>query len=106
MKTSLGGRSEREPRIPSPASVVADGGVLTVLPVLLVHAGELHLPLGGGGVLTLDFLLLPRLQWVERLDTTQPGEWGCLLDPDRCPCPRTPRSRLRQLAEHLERLAA
>ena len=114
-ETSLGGRSEREPRFPSPASAVSGGGVLTALPVLLAegllaHAGKLHLPPGYYGVrsvlLTLVFLLLRRLRRVERLDTAQRGEWGCLLGLDRCPCPRTLRRWLRQLAEHPERLAA
>ena len=114
-ETSLGGKSEQEPRFPSPASAVAGGGVLTALPVLLAegllaHAGKLHLPQGYYGVrsvlLTLAFLLLLRLRRVERLDTVQPGEWGCLLGLDRCPCPRTLRRRLRQLAGHPERLAA
>ena len=115
METSLGGKREREPRFPSPASAVAGGGVLTALPVLLAegllaHAGKLHLPPGCYGVrsvlLTLAFLLLLRLRRVERLDTTQPGEWGSLLGLDRCPCPRTLRRRLRRLVEHPERLAA
>ena len=115
METSLGGRLEREPRFPSPASAVSGGGVLTALPVLLAegllaHAGKLRLPPGYYGVrsvlLTLAFLLLLRLRRVERLDSTQPGEWGCLLGLDRCPCPRTLRRRLRQLAEDPERLAA
>ena len=114
-ETSLGGKSEQEPRFPSPASAVAGGGVLTALPVLLAegllaHAGKLHLPQGYYGVrsvlLTLAFLLLLRLRRVERLDTVQPGEWGYLLGLDRCPCPRTLRRRLRQLVEHPERLAA
>ena len=114
-ETSLGGKSEQEPRFPSPASAVAGGGVLTALPVLLAegllaHAGKLHLPPGYYGVrsvlLTLAFLLLLRLRRVERLDTVQPGEWGCLLGLDRCPCPRTLRRRLRQLVAHPERLAA
>ena len=55
VETSLGGRSEREPRFPSAASAVAGGGVLAALPVLLaegllVHAGKLHLPPPGPGV--------------------------------------------------------
>ena len=109
METSLGGKSEREPRFPSPASAVAGGGVLTALPVLLAegllaHAGKLHLPPGCCGVRSVLLLLL--LQRVERLDTTQPGEWVCVLVLDRCPWPRSLRPRLRQLAEHPERLAA
>ena len=110
METSPGVRSEREPRFPSPASAVAGGGVLATLTVLLADAGKLFLPLGYYGVrsvlLTLAFLLLRRLRRAERLDTVRPGEWAYLLGLNRCPCPRTLRRRLRQLAEHPERLAA
>ena len=46
VETSPGGRSEREFRFLSPASAVAGGGVLTAPPVLLAHAGKLHVPQG------------------------------------------------------------
>ena len=55
VKSSLGGRSKREPRFPSPASAVAVGGVLAALPALLAegllaHAGKLYPPPPGLGV--------------------------------------------------------
>ena len=97
METSPGGRLEREPRFPSPASAVSGGGVLTALPVLLAegllaHAGKLHLPPGCYGVrsvlLTLAFLLLLRLRRVERLDTVRCLQFRGLFSARRWPSPR------------------
>ena len=105
---SLGKLGEAQPDFAQPASAVAGGGVLTALPALLAegllaHSGQLSLPAGFYGVrsilLTLAFLLLLRVRNAERLGYQQPGEWGHLLGLDRCPCPRTLRRRLRQLAQ-------
>ena len=105
---SLGKLGEAQPDFTQPASAVAGGGVLTALPALLAegllaHSGQLSLPAGFYGVrsilLTLAFLLLMRVRNAERLGYQQPGEWGHLLGLDRCPCPRTLRRRLRQLAQ-------
>ncbi len=115
LAASLGDRTPREPRFPTPATAVAGAGVLAALPALLAeglltHAGKLSVPPGYYGLrsilLTLAFLFLLRVQRVERLASEPPGEWGLLLGLDRSPCPRTLRRHLRQLAADPEALRA
>ena len=86
MAASVGALDGREPRFEA-ASAVSGRGVLTDL---------LTLPKGFCG---LPSLILGRLRSPEPLRYQQPGEWGALLDLDRCPCPRTLRRPTRYVAE-------
>jgi len=93
----------------SPALDVPNGGLLCALPALLVVgllAGverHLALPKGYYGLDSLLLLLavmaLARLETIESLRYSAPGEWGKLLGLDRVPEVRTLRAKIQLLAQ-------
>jgi hypothetical protein len=93
----------------TPALDVPNGGLLCALPALLavgLLAGVeryLQLPKGYYGLdsllLLLAFMALARLDSIESLRYSAPGEWGNLLGLDRVPEVRTLRAKIALLAE-------
>ena len=93
----------------SPALDVPNGGLLCALPALLavgLLAGverHLQLPKGYYGLdsllLLLAFMALARLESIESLRYSAPGEWGKLLGLDRVPEVRTLREKISRLAQ-------
>jgi len=93
----------------SPALDVPNGGLLCALPALLavgLLAGverHLQLPKGYYGLdsllLLLAFMALARLESIESLRYSAPGEWGKLLGLDRVPEVRTLREKISLLAQ-------
>jgi len=93
----------------TPALDVPNGGLLCALPALLavgLLAGverHLQLPKGYYGLdsllLLLAFMALARLESIESLRYSAPGEWGKLLGLDRVPEVRTLRAKIRLLAQ-------
>jgi hypothetical protein len=89
----------------TPALDVPNGGLLCALPALLavgLLAGVeryLQLPKGYYGLdsllLLLAFMALARLDSIESLRYSAPGEWGNLLGLDRVPEVRTLRAKIR-----------
>ena len=99
----------------TPALEVPNGGLLCALPALLAVGllqgveRYLSLPKGYYGldslVLLLAFMALARLESIESLRYSAPGEWGKLLGLDRVPEVRTLRAKIQLLAqEDAERL--
>jgi len=92
----------------TPALDVPNGGLLWALPALiavgLLEGVEryLQLPKGYYGLdsllLLLAFMALARLESIESLRYSAPGEWGNLLGLDRVPEVRTLRAKIRLLA--------
>jgi hypothetical protein len=88
---------------------VPHGGVLLAVPALLamglLDSAEpfLTLPAGYYGLnsvlLLLGFMALARLQSIEALRHSSPGEWGKLLGLDRAPEVRTLREKVHCLAD-------
>ena len=93
----------------TPALDVPNGGLLCALPALLavgLLAGvERYLPLPKGYygldslLLLLAFMALARLESIESLRYSAPGEWGKLLGLDRVPEVRTLRAKIQLLAQ-------
>ena len=98
-----------------PADDIPNGGVLCALPALLMigllrHAGgHFALPKGFYPMeaifLLLAYLALGRVQSLEQLRYTAPGEWGKLLGLDRIPEVRTLREKVGILGDDAERTA-
>ena len=92
-----------------PALDVSYGGTLMALPALLAMglldnaASFLKLPAGYYGLdsilLLQAFMALARLQSIEALRHSSPGEWGKLLGLDRAPEVRTLRQKIHCLAD-------
>ena len=92
----------------TPALDVPNGGLLCALPALLavglLEGVERHLELPKGYygldslLLLLAFMALARLESIESLRYSAPGEWGKLLGLDRVPEVRTLREKIRLLA--------
>ncbi len=93
----------------TPALDVPNGGLLCALPALLAVGllegidRHLELPEGYYGLdsllLLLAFMALARLESIEALRYSAPGEWGKLLGLDRVPEVRTLRAKIALLAE-------
>jgi hypothetical protein len=93
----------------APALDVPNGGLLCALPALLavglLEGVERHLQLPKGYygldslLLLLAFMALARLESIESLRYSAPGEWGKLLGLDRVPEARTLRTKIRLLAQ-------
>ncbi len=93
----------------TPALDVPNGGLLCALPALLAVGllegveRHLRLPKGYYGLdsllLLLAFMALARLQTIESLRYSAPGEWGKLLGLDRVPEVRTLRAKIQLLAQ-------
>ncbi|MEJ2327539.1 MAG: hypothetical protein P8Y25_12310 [Chromatiaceae bacterium] len=93
----------------TPALDVPNGGLLCALPALLavgLLAGVeryLQLPKGYYGLdsllLLLAFMALARIESIESLRYSAPGEWGNLLGLDRVPEVRTLRAKIALLAQ-------
>jgi len=93
----------------TPALDVPNGGLLCALPALLAVGllqgveRYLSLPKGYYGldslVLLLAFMALGRLESIESLRYSAPGEWGKLLGLDRVPEVRTLRAKIQLLAQ-------
>jgi transposase len=93
----------------TPALDVPNGGLLCALPALiavgLLEGVEryLQLPKGYYGLdsllLLLAFMALARLESIESLRYSAPGEWGNLLGLDRVPEVRTLRAKIQLLAQ-------
>jgi hypothetical protein len=93
----------------TPALDVPNGGLLCALPALLavgLLAGAeryLQLPKGYYGLdsllLLLAFMALARIESIESLRYSAPGEWGNLLGLDRVPEVRTLRAKIALLAQ-------
>jgi hypothetical protein len=93
----------------TPALEVPNGGLLCALPALLALGllqgveRYLSLPKGYYGldslVLLLAFMALGRLESIESLRYSAPGEWGKLLGLDRVPEVRTLRAKIQLLAQ-------
>jgi len=92
----------------TPALDIPNGGLLCALPALLAVGllegvdRHLDLPKGYYGLdsllLLLAFMALARLESIESLRYSAPGEWGKLLGLDRVPEVRTLRAKIRLLA--------
>ena len=92
----------------TPALDVPNGGLLCALPALLavglLEGVERHLQLPKGYygldslLLLLAFMALARLESIESLRYSAPGEWGNLLGLDRVPEVRTLRAKIQLLA--------
>jgi hypothetical protein len=92
----------------TPALDVPNGGLLCALPALLAVGllegvqRYLQLPKGYYGLhsllLLLAFMALARLESIESLRYSAPGEWGHLLGLDRVPEVRTLRAKIQLLA--------
>ena len=92
----------------TPALDVPNGGLLCALPALLavglLEGVERHLQLPKGYygldslLLLLAFMALARLESIESLRYSAPGEWGKLLGLDRVPEVRTLRAKIALLA--------
>jgi hypothetical protein len=88
---------------------VPNGGLLCALPALLavglLEGVERHLQLPKGYygldslLLLLAFMALARLESIESLRYSAPGEWGNLLGLDRVPEVRTLRAKIALLAQ-------
>jgi hypothetical protein len=93
----------------TPALDVPNGGLLCAVPALLAVGlldgmeRYLQLPKGYYGLdsllLLLAFMALARLESIESLRYSAPGEWGKLLGLDRVPEVRTLRAKIRLLAQ-------
>jgi len=93
----------------TPALDVPNGGLLCALPALLAvgllegFERHLQLPKGYYGLdsllLLLAFMALSRLESIESLRYSAPGEWGKLLGLDRVPEVRTLREKIKRLAQ-------
>jgi hypothetical protein len=93
----------------TPALDVPNGGLLCALPALLavglLEGVERHLQLPKGYygldslLLLLAFMALARLESIESLRYSAPGEWGKLLGLDRVPEVRTLRAKIARLAQ-------
>jgi hypothetical protein len=93
----------------TPALDVPNGGLLCALPALLAVGllkgveRHLQLPKGYYGLdsllLLLAFMTLARLESIESLRYSAPGEWGKLLGLDRVPEVRTLRAKIQLLAQ-------
>ena len=93
----------------TPALDVPNGGLLCALPALLavglLEGVERHLQLPKGYygldslLLLLAFLALARIESIEALRYSAPGEWGKLLGLDRVPEVRTLRAKIQLLAQ-------
>ena len=93
----------------SPALDVPNAGLLCALPALLAVGlladveRHLQLPKGYYGLdsllLLLAFMALARIETVESLRYSAPGEWGKLLGLDRVPEVRTLRTKIQRLAQ-------
>ena len=93
----------------TPALDVPNGGLLCALPALLavglLEGAERHLQLPKGYygldslLLLLAFMALARLESIESLRYSAPGEWGKLLGLDRVPEVRTLRAKIALLAQ-------
>ncbi len=93
----------------APALDVPNAGLLCALPALLavglLEGMERHLQLPKGYygldslLLLLAFMALARLESIESLRYSAPGEWGKLLGLDRVPEVRTLRAKIRLLAQ-------
>jgi Transposase protein len=93
----------------TPALDVPNGGLLCALPALLavglLEGVERHLQLPKGYygldslLLLLAFMALARLESIESLRYSAPGEWGNLLGLDRVPEVRTLRAKIALLAQ-------
>ncbi len=114
MLAATGHLSEIRPQFAEPLSVVAGGGVLAGLPMLLKegllnHAREfLSLPKGYYGLTTvllfLAFLILARVRNPEALRHQVPGEWGAILGLDRCPEVKTLRRKIKALGQDVQQV--
>jgi hypothetical protein len=93
----------------TPALDVPNGGLLCALPALLavglLEGVERHLQLPKGYygldslLLLLAFMALGRIESIEALRYSAPGEWGNLLGLDRVPEVRTLRAKIAVLAQ-------
>ena len=114
MLAATGHLTEMRPQFAEPLSVVAGGGVLAGLPMLLKEglldrAREfLSLPKGYYGLTTvllfLAFLTLARVRNPEALRHQAPGEWGAILGLDRCPEVKTLRGKIKALGRDVQRV--
>ena len=113
---SIGGLAAAAPQFEA-ASDIPKGGVLLALPALLACGLLRHtedtpykLPNGFYGIASIFMLLasmaLARIQSIEQLRYTAPGEWGNLLGLDRIPEVRTLRKKLEILCEQAGRAIA
>ena len=106
---SSGQAGPGEPQFTSAARGVRFAGVLTALPALLkdglLAASDVlpALPKGYYGpttiLLCLAFMTLARVRNPESLRYQAPGEWGAILDLDRCPKVKTLRRKIALVAD-------